>query len=45
MSLADIKRVYTELAKIYHPDTGKVKNDTKFKEINEAFEQIRKMKK
>lgn len=35
-----IKKAYRKLAKAYHPDAnpGKVKNEDKFKEINEAYE-------
>ena len=39
-----IRKIYLELCNIYHPDKGKVPDDTKFKEINNAYEQIKKMR-
>jgi curved DNA-binding protein CbpA len=44
MSLAEIKAIYAELVKIYHPDTGKVKDAKKFIEVTEAFKEIRNLK-
>lgn len=38
-----IRSVYRKLAKIYHPDVGKhlgIKDDTRFKNINEAYETL-----
>lgn len=44
MEFDQIRTIYRELCKIYHPDKGKVPNYTKFIEINNAYEQIRKMR-
>ena len=42
-SAAEIKAAYRALARIYHPDTAGGKgDDTKFKEINEAYEILSK---
>lgn len=45
MSDEEIKRVYRELCGIYHPDKGKVKDDSRFKEIQNAYEQLKKIRK
>ncbi|MDR1875581.1 MAG: J domain-containing protein [Synergistaceae bacterium] len=38
----DIRRAYRKLAKKYHPDVSKEKNaDTRYKEINEAYEVLK----
>ncbi len=44
MTSEQIKKIYLELCHIYHPDKGKVKDDDKFKEIQNAYEQIRKQR-
>ena len=40
MSDSEIKGIYRALCKIYHPDTGTVRNHDKFCEVREAYEQI-----
>lgn len=42
MTNEKIKEVWRDLCKIYHPDGGKVKDDAGFKEVNEAYEKIKK---
>lgn len=44
-SFEQIKKAYKVLASIWHPDTGIVKEDKKMKEINWAYEVLKKYKK
>ena len=44
MGNTQIRKIYLDLCNIYHPDKGKVPDDTKFKEIQNAYEQIKKMR-
>lgn len=39
-SYAEIKKAYRNLAKIYHPDNKETGDDARFREINEAYEEI-----
>ena len=41
-SLEEIKIVYRQLSKIYHPDM-KTGNEKKFREVNEAWKSIQKL--
>lgn len=40
MDDSEIKKVFRELCNIYHPDKGKVRDATKFKEIKTAYDEI-----
>lgn len=40
MTDKEIRTIFRSLCKIYHPDKGKVKDDNKFKLINNAYETI-----
>lgn len=44
MSNEKIKQVYRKLATIYHPDKGLVSDSEKFKQIQSAYEEIRKIR-
>ena len=44
MCLDEIRRIFIDLSKIYHPDTGRSKNEAKYKEISNAYDVIKKEK-
>ena len=44
MTDEQIKKVYRELCNIYHPDKSKVRDDAKFKEIQNAYEKIQRLR-
>jgi len=44
MTDAQIKQVYRHLCNIYHPDKRLVVDDSKFKDIQEAYEKIEKLR-
>lgn len=45
MTLEEIRSVFKQLCKIYHPDVGQIPNDAKMKDINLAYDEIKKMHK
>ena len=45
MTLEQIRAIKNKLVAIYHPDTGQIPNDFKIKEINNAFDLIKKDRK
>ena len=42
--MAEVKRNYRELAKVYHPDNQQTGSESKFKILNDAFERIKSNK-
>ena len=41
MSDGDLKRVYLQFAKVYHPDVQKSGNKVKFQKLTEAYERLK----
>ena len=43
-SIEEIKKLYKELCKVYHPDKANIADDSAIKEINAAYAKIKKIR-